>query len=101
MSPSTLSPARVFYGWVVIAAAFCVLFLAYGLQFSYGVFVTGMAEELGWSRADTALPYCLYVFAYSVMSAVTGRATDRYGPRAVITTGAVLLGAGCPRRPCA
>ena len=94
LSPSTLSPARVFYGWVVIAAAFCVLFLAYGLQFSYGVFVTGMAEELGWSRADTALPYCLYVFAYSVMSAVTGRATDRYGPRAVITTGAVLLGAG-------
>ena len=94
MSPSTLSPARVFYGWVVIAAAFCVLFLAYGLQFSYGVFVTGMANELGWSRADTALPYCLYVFTYSVMSAVTGRATDSYGPRAVITTGAVLLGAG-------
>ena len=94
MSTSTLPPARVFYGWVVIAAAFSVLFLSYGLQFSYGVFVTGMASELGWSRADTALPYCLYVFGYSVMSAVTGRATDRYGPRAVITTGAVLLGAG-------
>ncbi len=83
-----------FYGWIVVAAAFAVLFLAYGLQFSYGVFVTGMSAELGWSRAATALPYSLYVFAYSALSAATGRATDRFGPRQVITLGAVLLGLG-------
>ncbi len=86
--------ARVFQGWIVVAAAFSVLFLAYGLQFSYGVFVTPMAAELGWSRADTSLPYSLYVFGYSVLSAVTGRATDRIGPRAVIAWGALLLGLG-------
>jgi MFS family permease len=92
-SPPPLN-ARFFQGWVVVAAAFSVLFLAYGLQFSYGVFVTPMAEELGWTRADTALPYSVYVFGYSVLSAVTGRATDRFGPRAVIACGAGLLGIG-------
>ena len=89
-----LPRARPFYGWIVVASAFVVLFLAYGLQFSYGVFVTGMAAELDWSRADTALPYSVYVFAYSALSAATGRATDRFGPRRVITCGALLLGLG-------
>ena len=90
-----IQPATgMFRGWLVVAAAFSVLFFAYGLQFSYGVFVSGMAAELGWSRAATALPYSLYVFAYSVLSAATGRATDRFGPRPVITIGAVLLGIG-------
>jgi MFS family permease len=93
---TTLSsaPAPLFRGWLVVAAAFSVLFFAYGLQFSYGVFVSGMAAELGWSRAATALPYSLYVFLYSALSAATGRATDRFGPRPVITIGAVLLGLG-------
>ncbi len=93
---STLSkaPAGMFRGWGVVAAAFSVLFFAYGLQFSYGVFVSGMAAELGWNRAATALPYSLYVFLYSALSAATGRATDRFGPRPVITIGAVLLGIG-------
>lgn len=85
---------RMFYGWTVVSAAFAVLFLAYGLQFSYGIFVTGMSAELGWSRADTALPYSIYVFVYSALSAATGRATDRFGPRQVITVGALLLGFG-------
>jgi MFS family permease len=84
----------LFRGWQVVAAAFSVLFLSYGLQFSYGVFVSGMAADLGWSRAQTALPYSIYVFAYSALSAATGRATDRFGPRPVIATGAVLLGIG-------
>lgn len=84
----------VFRGWQVVAAAFSVMFFAYGLQFSYGVFASGMAAELGWSRAATALPYSLYVFLYSALSAATGRATDRIGPRPVITVGAILLGLG-------
>jgi MFS family permease len=84
----------LFRGWHVVGAAFAVLFLSYGLQFSYGVFVSGMATELGWSRAQTALPYSIYVFVYSALSAATGRATDRFGPRPVIAAGAVLLGIG-------
>ena len=85
---------KIFRGWFVAAAAFVVLFCAYGVQFSYGVFVTGMGQELGWSRADTALPYALYVFGYSVLSAATGKATDRFGPRPVVAIGALLLGCG-------
>lgn len=92
--PSPLSVSAGFLGWRVVGAAFAVMFFAYGLQFSFGVIATGMGEELGWSRAQTALPYSLYVFLYSALSAVTGHATDRFGPRAVIGAGALLIGVG-------
>lgn len=84
----------IFFGWYVVGAACAVLFLSYGLQFSYGVFVTALGDELGWSRAATSLPYSIYVFLYSALSAATGSATDRFGPRRVITLGAILLGVG-------
>lgn len=88
-----VTPQR-FPGWQVVGGAFSVLFLAYGLQFSYGLFVTGMARDLGLTRAETALPFSVYVFVYMLLSLATGPATDRHGPRLVITVGAALLGLG-------
>lgn len=84
----------MFYGWYAALAAFAVLATAYGAQFSYGVFVRAMQDDLGWSRGELAYPQSVYIFVYSVLSVVSGWATDRFGPRAVVATGAVLLGAG-------
>jgi len=61
-----------FYGWRVVAAAFTVLFVAYGLQFSFGVFVTEITDETGWSRSQILLPYAIYVALYSWLSSVSG-----------------------------
>jgi MFS transporter, OFA family, oxalate/formate antiporter len=83
-----------FYGWVVVGAAFSVLFMAYGAQFSFGVFFSAMLEEFGWSRAALSGAFALYAFGYSAFAAVAGNLTDRLGPRAVIATGGVFLGAG-------
>lgn len=74
------------------AAAGSVLGIAYGAQFSYGVFVRAMEDDLGWSRGQLAAPQAAYIFVYSALSFLSGIATDRYGPRVVIALGAVLLG---------
>ena len=87
-----MSPAP-FYGWVVVGAAFSVLFMAYGAQFSFGVFFTALLEEFGWSRAALSGAFALYAFGYSSLAVVSGSLTDRWGPRAVIATGGVFLGA--------
>jgi MFS family permease len=98
---ATAAPARggqrrgnLFFGWAVVAAAFAVLFVAYGLQFSFGLFVKAIGDDTGWSRRDLSLPYAVYVALYSLLSSVSGRLTDRYGPRLVVLGGGLLLGIG-------
>ena len=94
VAPARSGPRGVFYGWVVVAAAFTVLFVGYGIQFSFGVMIPAITEDLGWSRARLTLPYTVYVFLYSSLSSVSGMATDRFGPRRVVAVGGVLLGLG-------
>jgi MFS family permease len=88
------SRARPFHGWVVVAGCFGILFTAYGIQFSYGVFLPASAADTGWDRTSLSLPFSLYVLIYSALGAASGWCTDRWGPRLVIAAGAVLLGGG-------
>ena len=83
----------IFYGWRIVAAAFLVLFTAYGAQYSFGVFFAALLDEFHWSRAGLAGVFSVYAFAYCVFGFPAGRLTDRWGPRAVVTTGGVFLGA--------
>jgi MFS family permease len=83
---------RLFYGWIVMATAFLVLFMAYGTQYAFGVFLAALGEEFGWSRASLSGVFSLYAFVYSVFALGAGRLIDRWGPRAVISVGGALLG---------
>ena len=84
----------LFYGWVVVALAFAILCVAYGIQFTFGVFMPFISADTGWDRGRLSLPYSLYVFVYSALGVVSGRLTDRLGPRVVLAVGGCLLGAG-------
>lgn len=85
---------RVFYGWVITASAFSVLFLTYGVQYSFGIFVPAMVAELGWPRAALGAAFSLYGVVYMCVTVISGRLTDTLGPRRVVTVGGLLLGAG-------
>ena len=87
-------PGRVFYGWVIVGSAFTILCIAYGVQFTFGVFMPYVSADTGWSRGALSLPYSVYVFIYSALGMLSGRLTDRWGPRVVLTTGSCLLGSG-------
>ena len=83
--------SRPFYGWTIVAAAFSVLFIAYGAQYSFGIFFNALLDEFGWSRSSLAGAFSLYAFGYCVFGFPAGRLTDHWGPRVVITVGAVFL----------
>jgi MFS family permease len=84
---------RIFRGWVVVAGAFSVMLVAYGIQYSFGVFFAALLEEFGWSRASLSGAFSLYAAAYCIVGFPAGRLTDVWGPRPVITLGGVFLGA--------
>jgi MFS family permease len=85
---------RFFYGWIVVACAFLVLCVSYGVQFTFGVFMPYISADTGWSRATLSIPYSCYIFVYSALGILTGRLTDRLGPRIVLIVGGCLLGGG-------
>ena len=85
---------RVFRGWFVVAAAALVLFVVYGIQFSYGTLVNDIAVDTGWSERSLQAIIAFYIFGYSALSALSGLATDRFGPRVVVGTGSVILTVG-------
>lgn len=85
---------RLFSGWVVVGGAFTVLATCYALQFSYGVLIPHMADELGWARSTFSAPFSVYILLYTWLSYGAGALTDRVGPRTVIAVGAVGLGSG-------
>ena len=94
MTTSHRRPARLFRGWSVVGAAFVVLFVVYGIQFSFGTFVGDIVEDTGWSETRLQLIFAIYIAGYSVLSAASGIATDRFGPRLVVAVGSVILTAG-------
>ena len=79
---------------MIVGGAFAILFMAYGAQYSFGVFFSAMLDEFGWSRASLSGAFSLYAFVYTGLALVAGRLTDRWGPRAVIAVGGAFLGVG-------
>lgn len=84
----------IFYGWIVAGCASTVLLLAYGAQYSFGVFFVAMLDEMGWSRASLAGAFSIYSLVYIGLSFYSGRLVDRFGPRWVIALGGCFLGGG-------
>jgi len=83
---------RLFYGWVVVATAFCVALVAYGIQYSFGIFIDPLKEDFGWSVALVSGAMSLFNFSRGALAILTGRATDRYGPRIIVAIGGFFLG---------
>jgi len=81
-----------YYGWRIVAAAFAILFTAYGAQYCFGVFFAALLAEFHWSRTGLSGVFSVYAFTYCVSGFPAGRLTDRWGPRLVITSGGIVLG---------
>ena len=89
------SESKVFYGWIVVAAAFVCLFISVGFLFySYAVFLPVLSEEFDGHRFGPSL--CLAVMNASVglFAPFLGRALERGGIRKYMTLGAISMGVG-------
>ena len=76
---------KFFYGYIIVIAAFFITMVAYGTQYSFGVFFKPLLTEFSWTRAMTAGAYSLYMVLHGFFSIVAGRLNDRFGPRLVVT----------------
>jgi MFS family permease len=80
--------------WLVAVAAAAANFVTFGTLFSFGVFLTPIAESFGTTTGPVAPLFSGAVFLYYVAGAVGGRLGDRYGVRSVVLASGVLLPLG-------
>ena len=85
---------RLFYGWVIVGAGFVVTCVGIGAMLSLSIFLQPMSEAMGWSRTGISTAALLNWLAMGVGSFLWGALSDRFGTRAVMLCGGVLLGLG-------
>ncbi len=85
---------KVFYGYVVVSASFCILAGAGGLWSLFGVFFEPMLAEFGWTRAVFSGSVSLRAFLMALFGIAAGKLTDKFGPRPVVTACGLFLGLG-------
>jgi MFS family permease len=85
---------RVYYGWIVVAAAATIVCIGLGSLFSLGVFLVPIERAMGWSRGAISTVALLNWIAMGLGSFCWGALSDRIGGRGVALGGGFLLGLG-------
>jgi MFS family permease len=85
---------RIFYGWVVVAAGIVVTCIGLGSMLALSVFLQPISAAMGWSRTGISTAALIGWVAMGAGSFFWGALSDRFGTRAVVVAGGVLLGLG-------
>ena len=80
------------YRWVIVGLGALMSCVAIGTMFSLAIFLEPMAADTEWSRAGISSAMTLNFLVMGFGGFGWGAATDRFGPRLVVLSGAVLLG---------
>lgn len=78
-------------GATSVAVTFVTLGLAYGVWYSYSVFLVALLREFGWSRTLLAGAFSTFTLVHGLLSLPLGWLGDRIGPRRLVLAGGVLL----------
>lgn len=86
--------SREQYGYAIVAASFVIQAVTVGGMFTYGVLFPELISTFGWSRATIAAAASVTTLTMGFMGVVSGRMSDRFGPRVVLTISALSYGSG-------
>ena len=84
----------LFYGWVIVGVGIVVTCIGMGAMMSLSIFLQPISEAMGWSRTGISTAGLLNFLAMGLGGFGWGALSDRFGTRAVVLTGGVLLGLG-------
>ena len=85
---------RLFYGYILVATAFVIQILVWGIYNSYGVFFNPLLDDFGWPRATISGAASLSQIALGFGDIILGNLNDRFGPRLIMTGCGIFFGIG-------
>src|SRR5262245_3541493 len=84
----------IFYGWFIVGSGIVVTCIGVGAMLALSVFLQPMSEAMGWSRTGISTTALVNWLCMGVSAFIWGALSDRFGTRAVVLSGGVLLGLG-------
>ena len=94
MSATKQDSGGIFYGWIVVAIAFVTMAVAINARTGYSLLFPAISAEYGWSSATIVGAFSIGFVGSSAFIPIIGIVMDRYGPKAAIPMGAILVAAG-------
>jgi MFS transporter, OFA family, oxalate/formate antiporter len=92
--PRRVLAARIYYGWVIVAASLLATTAVYGTSYAFGVFYDAFVAEFEVSRSVVAGVFGLQTAVLYLVAVGAGQAVDRHGQRAVVAVSSVLFVGG-------
>ncbi|MFN0071808.1 MAG: MFS transporter [Chloroflexota bacterium] len=100
--PAHIRPARpwqarlpFFYGWIIVAIAFCMGYFSLGLGFVAGLLLPSMQAEVAWSRSAVLGAVAIRGLMGIVISPIFGHYVDRpHGALGLAVSGGIISSIG-------
>jgi MFS family permease len=85
---------KIFYGWVIVVVGIVVTCVGFGAMTTLTVFLAPVADAMGWSRTGISTAALVNWLCMGAGAFLWGALSDRFGTRAVVLSGGILLGLG-------
>jgi len=82
------------YGWVMVIIAIFVLAIETLTICAFGIFLIPITTEFGWDRGEFSGVLTVMLIVAGFLGILTGRLSDKYGPRIPVTIGGIIAGGG-------
>ncbi len=93
-NPTSTTRQPIFYGWVIVGVGFAAQFIT-GLAFQgFSSYLIPLGREFGWSRAVLSGPRSRNQAEGALLGPINGWLVDKFGPRAMMGVGALVMGGG-------
>jgi MFS family permease len=93
-NPSRLARLPVFYGWIIVAAAFITMGIGVNARTAFSLLLPPIVDEFKWDRGLVAGAFSFGFFISAFFAPFVGRMMDHRGPRLVVEIGVVLTALG-------
>jgi predicted MFS family arabinose efflux permease len=84
---------------VVTLAAAGILMVTMGIRQSFGLFISPINDTTGLGIATISFALAIGQFTWGAIQPIAGAVSDRFGPRAVLIGGLLILAIGCATAP--
>ena len=82
------------YGWVMVIMAACIMAVQALVFYTFGIFLVPLTAEFNWERGALSGAFSIAMLLSGLFAILSGRLSDKYGPRILVTISGLSLGVG-------